>query len=146
MYWFHKERRELWLPLLGRRVRVRRPFPHRVKSGLGAAGQMQPAEDPAHMGAHSRLADHDPVGDFLVAQPLGDQPLHLHLARGKCLGGGLQLFWTRGLLQQLAGDGRMERWLNCLLCVTSAKLFTDPSRQLYKFNDIIIVINQNSGD
>ena len=76
---------------------------------------MQLAEDPAHVdahvGAHGRLADHTLVGELLIAQPLGNQEQHLQLARGERLGSGLQIDGARDFLQQLAGDGRMERWL-----------------------------------
>ena len=51
MYRFDEERAGLWLRLR-RAIRVGQPFPHRVERGLGAAGQMQLAEDPAHVGAH----------------------------------------------------------------------------------------------
>ena len=40
---------------------------------------MQIAKDTAHVSAHGRLADRDPVGDLLVAQPLGNQPQYRHL-------------------------------------------------------------------
>jgi hypothetical protein len=73
MYGFLEERRSLWLRLR-RAGCVRQPFPHRIERGLGAADQVQLAKDPAHVGARNGLADHDPVGDLLVAQPLGNQP------------------------------------------------------------------------
>ncbi len=73
MYRLHEERHRLRLFLLcAGLARVRQPFPHCVKRGLGAVGQMQFAEDAAHMGTYSRLADSDAVSNLLVAQTLGN--------------------------------------------------------------------------
>lgn len=66
------------------------PLPQGVEGGLGAAGQVQLAEDVADVGTHRRLANEQLVGDSLVAQPLCHQLQRIHIKvhlvrrRNKC--------------------------------------------------------------
>jgi len=59
------------------------------------------------MGAHGRLADRDPVGNLLVAEPLGDQRSTV-ISRSVSASGAGCSSAGRDLLQQLAGNRRMS--------------------------------------
>jgi hypothetical protein len=62
----------LRLLLRPRLTRVCQSFPHRVKRGLGSAGEVQFRENAADVRTNGWLAGHDPAGDVLIAQPPGN--------------------------------------------------------------------------
>ena len=49
--------------------------------------QLQLAQGVVHVVLHRAVGEHEPFGDLLVGQPLGDQSQHLGLARGQARAG-----------------------------------------------------------
>ena len=80
----------------------------RIQGRLGAAGQVQLAQDIAHMGPHSPFGNEELGGDLLVAEPLGDEAQDFKLALGERIGGRLFLAGVRKLLQHFARDVGLE--------------------------------------
>jgi len=58
-------------------------LPQGIEGGLGAAAEVQLAQDLAHVGADRRFADGELFGDLAVGPAPGDQLQHLDLALGE---------------------------------------------------------------